>query len=265
MAGDDRFAGRTALVTGAGSGLGRGAALELAAGGARVICADIDEAAAAATAADAGAAAAARAVDVADEGSVGALAETLATELAAVDVLVHCAGIAGNGTAITTDRATWDRVLAINLTGTWLMARAVLPGMMRARRGSIVNVASVAGIIGVPDIASYAAAKGGVVALTRQMAVDFAPDGIRVNAICPGTVPTPLVVGAYAARGDLDPDRMDEGLARAARRYPLRRLGTVEDVARLAALLASDDAAWMTGAVIPLDGGLTAAAWQPGG
>jgi len=263
-----RYSGRTALVTGAGSGLGRGTALALAAAGARVVCADLAEDAAAATAEQAVAAggdAVAHRVDVADEASVGALVGAVTIAGGPVGVLVSCAGIAGDGTAVTTERSTWDRVIAVNLTGSWLMARAVLPGMMRAGRGSIVNVASVAGIAGVPGIAPYAAAKGGVVALTRQMAVDFAGDGIRVNAICPGTVPTPLVVDAYTARGDLDPDRLEEGLARAARRYPLGRLGTVADVAHLVGFPAGDESGWITGAFVPVDGGLTAAAWPVGG
>jgi NAD(P)-dependent dehydrogenase (short-subunit alcohol dehydrogenase family) len=243
------------MVTGAGSGIGRAAALRFAAEGATVVCADLDETAVAATAQAAGEPAVARAVDVADEASTLALAG----RHPAVDVLVHCAGVLGDGDALATSPASWGRVLAVNLTGTWLMARAVLPGMLERGRGAIVNLASVAGLAGIPANAAYAAAKGGVVALTRQMAVDFAAGGVRVNAICPGTLPTPLVRARFP-----DAAAAEAGLARAASRYPARRLGTAEEVAGLALYLASDEAAWVNGAAIPVDGGLLAAAWLPG-
>ena len=261
-----RLHGRTALVTGAASGLGRATALRFAAEGATALCADRDGDGAEATARAARAAggqAAALALDVTDLAAVEAAVADAAAAHGAVDVLFHAAGIVGEGTALTTTPETWERVLAVNLTGTWHAARAVLPGMVARRRGSIVLLASTAAIAGVPGIAAYAAAKGGVTALTRQMAVDYAADGVRVNAICPGTIPTPLVEEAWASRGRLARDDAASVAEQVARQYPLRRLGRPDDVAALAAFLASDEAQWVTGTAIPLEGGLTSAAFTP--
>jgi NAD(P)-dependent dehydrogenase (short-subunit alcohol dehydrogenase family) len=263
-----RLEGRVALVTGAASGLGRAAAERFVREGASVAFADRDKdgaRAAADSASPTGARVLALHVDVADLSSAQGAVTAAEQQLGPVDVLLHCAGIAGDGSAATLDSETWQRVITVNLTGTWHMARAVLPGMLQRGRGSIINMASVAGLVGVPGIAPYAAAKGGVIALTRQMAVDYAHSGVRVNAICPGTVPTPLVLGAYAARGELDLERAQEALdAAAQRRYPMQRLGTPQDVASLAVFLASDESAWITGVAHPLDGGLSAAGWLVG-
>lgn len=268
MTGAGRLAGRAVLATGAASGLGRACALAFAAQGASVVFADVDvegAADAAKEAAAAGGAAVAAPVDVTDPASVRAAVERAHDAFGLVDVLLHSAGIAGNGTVLDTEPETWDRVLAVNLTGSFHAARAAVPDMVQRGGGSVVFLASVGGLVGVPGIAPYAAAKGGVVALTRQMAVDLAASGVRVNAICPGTVPTPLVLGSYAARGDLDPAHADEQLAAVARRrYPMARLGTPDDVAQLALYLASAESGWVTGAAIPIDGGLSAAGWLPG-
>lgn len=262
-----RLAGKTVIVTGAGSGLGMACALMAAAEGAMVVCGDIDEKTAASTAAEAnakgGEAIAAR-VDIADLASTEALVAAALERYGQIDVLMQIAGIEGNGTAASVDPETWHRVIAVNLTGAWLMSRAVLPEMMRRQSGSIVLMASVSGLVGVPGIAPYAAAKGGVIALTKQMACDFAPSNIRVNAICPGTVPTPLVINSYLRRGDITPENLAEGLARTTARYPLRRHGTAEQVAALAVHLASDESGFTTGAAIPVDGGLSAVGWLVG-
>lgn len=257
-----RLEGRTALVTGAASGLGRATALRFAAEGAAVLCADLDGDGAGATAAaarDAGGEADGARLDVTDLAAV----EALVAERGGVDVLFHAAGIVGEGSATTVSPETWERVLTVNLTGTWHAARAVLPGMVARGGGSIVLLASTAAIAGVPGIAAYAAAKGGVTALTRQMAVDYAAAGVRVNAICPGTIPTPLVEQAWAARGRLADDDAETVAEQVALQYPLQRLGRPEDVASLAAFLASGESGWITGAALPLEGGLTAAAWTP--
>jgi NAD(P)-dependent dehydrogenase (short-subunit alcohol dehydrogenase family) len=241
--------------------------MRFAAEGANIVAADVNAEAVAKTASEVvarGGEATACVADVRDETSLRDLAALALERYGQISALFHSAGITAEGTALTCDRTTWDNVLGVNLTGSWLAARAVLPAMVEASRGSIVLVASVAGLVGLPAVAAYAAAKGGVVALCRQMAVDFARDGIRVNAICPGTVLTPLVLKAYTARGELDPNEIEAGLARAAERYPLRRLGTVDDVAHLGVYLASDEAAWMTGAAVQIDGGLVSAGWQPG-
>lgn len=266
---DGRLAGRTVLVTGAGSGLGRATADLCAEAGARVVLTDIDQDAvdsAAAELAERGATCTGVRLDVTDLGSVEAAVARAHEILGPVDTLVHSAGIAGDGTVLTVTPADWSRVLAVNLTGAFHAARAVLPGMIEIGRGSIVFIASIGGLVGVPEIAPYAAAKGGVIALTRQMALDFARHGVRVNALCPGTVPTPLVLGSYAAKGAVDPASPGAGLAEAARRrYPLGRLGTPRDVAAYAVFLAGTESEWVTGSVVTVDGGLSSSGWIPGG
>ena len=266
---DGRLAGRTVLVTGAGSGLGRATADLCAEAGARVALTDIDQDAvdsAAAELAERGATCTGVRLDVTDLGSVEAAVARVHEILGPVDTLVHSAGIAGDGTVLTVTPADWSRVLAVNLTGAFHAARAVLPGMIEIGRGSIVFIASIGVLVGVPEIAPYAAAKGGVIALTRQMALDFARHGVRVNALCPGTVPTPLVLGSYAAKGAVDPAAPEAGLAEAARRrYPLGRLGTPRDVAAYAVFLAGTESEWVTGSVVTVDGGLSSSGWIPGG
>lgn len=265
---EGRFAGRTVLVTGAGSGLGRATADLCAAAGAKVALADIDAEAVEKAAADleaGGAACTSARMDVTDVASVEAAVAHIREVLDPIDTLVHSAGIAGDGTVLSVSQADWDRVLNVNLTGAFHAARGVLPSMLEIGRGSIVFIASVGGLVGVPAIAPYAAAKGGVIALTRQMALDFAASGVRVNAICPGTVPTPLVLGSYAAKGILSQDDPGAGLAEAARRrYPLGRLGTPQDVANYALFLAGQESEWITGSVVTVDGGLSSAGWIPG-
>jgi NAD(P)-dependent dehydrogenase (short-subunit alcohol dehydrogenase family) len=262
-----RLAEKAILVTGAGSGLGKATALLCAKAGGLVVCGDINEAAAGATAeqiALAGGVASPHRVDVADSDSTLEIAEFASSEYGRIDALINFAGISGAGTAVSTDPAVWSRVIAINLTGVWLMCRAVLPVMVARKSGSIVTVASVAAIVGVPASAPYSAAKAGVVGLTRSMAVDFAPDNVRANVICPGTVPTPLTIGHYLTRGDITPAAIEEGLRATHSRVPLRRHGTAEEIAALALYLASDESSFMTGAVLPIDGGVSAAGWQVG-
>ncbi len=179
-----------------------------------------------------------------------------------IDALYANAGIAGVGSVTSTSKEVWDRVIAVNLTGVWLSNRAVVPAMLERGGGSIVNQASIGGLIGVQGIAPYAAAKAGVIGLTRQAAVEFGPHNIRFNAVCPGTVPTPLVTKTYEQRGGMGGkigQTVEEGLAATSRRYPMQRLGTLEEVANLALFLASNEASWITGAILPVDGGYTAA------
>lgn len=252
-----RLEGRTVIVTGAGSGLGRGTALRFAAEGARLVLADLDGDAAATTADQLGDASdrLAITVDVADQASTEAMAAATIARFGSIDGLVHCAGIAGKrGTAVECERDSWEQVLNVNLTGSWLAAKAVLPAMVESGRGSIVFVGSVAGLVGIPELPAYAASKGGVVALTRQMAVDFAADGVRVNSICPGSVPTALASVA-------DPAAEAERRRSLEERHPMRRLGTVDDIANLALYLISDESGWVTGDAIAIDGGLVAAGW----
>jgi NAD(P)-dependent dehydrogenase (short-subunit alcohol dehydrogenase family) len=263
MTGDaGRLAGRCAVITGAGSGIGRAASLRFAREGATVVAADVDGAAVATLAkeiAEDGGTAVGLRVDVTDGDSVTAMAAEAVRRFGRLDVLYANAGIDGSGRVHDTSESDWLRVMDVNLTGVWRSMRAVLPEMIRAGSGSIITQASTAAVVGVPGIAAYSAAKGGIVALTRQAAIDYGGMGIRVNAICPGTVVTPLVMRTLDARGLVAGGPVSEDvLARSARRYPLRRLGTVEEIAAAALFLASDEAAWVTGAVLPVDGGYSA-------
>jgi len=262
-----RLANKVAIITGAASGLGQATALACAAASAKVVCADINFAGAeetAKTARESGADAIAVMLDITDQGSTENTAAVTLKEFGTIDVLGSIAGIGGSGTAANVEKPTWDRIIAVNLTGVWLMARAVLPTMMQHKSGSIINLASVGALVGIPDNAAYGAAKGGAYALTKQMAVDYAPYNIRVNAICPGTVATPLVISTYIERGYIKEDAIEEGLRATAKRYPIGRYGRPEEIAGLAVYLASDESGFMTGAGIPIDGGLSAVGWQVG-
>lgn len=260
----DRLRGKVAIVTGGGSGIGEASSLLFAREGAAVVVADRD-AAGAARVADlilaAGGRAAPAVVDVTSEDDVVSMVD-VAHGFGRVDVLYANAGIAGSGRAGDLSVSEWQRVIDINLTGVWLSAKAVLPDMVNGG-GSIVNQASVGGLVGVGGIAAYAAAKAGVIGLTRQMAVDYGPDGVRVNAVCPGTVPTPLVRQTYEEGGGFastldERGAFDDIMDKAKARFPIGRVGAVDDIAALALYLASDEASWTTGTAIPVDGGMTA-------
>ena len=253
-------------MTGAGSGIGQAAARLFAAEGALVLCADIDGESAAATAAGIGDSAVGMRVDVTEPDGCAAMVERTVTAFGGVDAVYANAGIAGSGRAADLEIDDWNRVIAVNLTGVWLSVKYAIPHLIGAGGGSLVLQASVGGVIGVPGIAPYAAAKAGVIGLARQMAVDYGPDGIRVNAICPGTVPTPLVRATYEKRGgfaataNVAPGAgIDEIIEASAVRNPLGRLGTTTDIANLALYLASDESSWVSGTAIMIDGGMSAA------
>jgi NAD(P)-dependent dehydrogenase (short-subunit alcohol dehydrogenase family) len=250
---------KVAVITGAASGIGRASALRFAQEGACVAVADIDGARAnqvvRAIEAAKGEAFAIE-VDVSDEQSVARMGQHVLSAAGRIDVVYANAGVSGTGTALETDLAAWTRTMAVNVTGAWLTARVALPSMMAQGRGSIIFQASVSATIAFRRTASYSASKGAVIALARQMSLDYARHDIRVNAICPGTIPTPLLL--EASRKDGQPQEALDPLERYGRRLPLGRLGSVEDVANLALFLGSDESTWITGAAYPVDGGMSA-------
>ncbi len=243
--------GKVAVVTGAGSGIGRATALLLAREGARVLAADINGAAAEETAALGADAVVAIEADVSDEGSVEALFDSCEQRLGPPAVLANIAGIGSTTTAPDTPLDVWERVFAVNSRGTYLCCKHAIPRMIAAGGGSIVNMASVAGLVGLRNRAAYCASKGAVIALTRALAIDHAGDKVRVNCICPGTVDSPWVRRLLTDVG--------EPLEGLVARQPMGRLGTPEEIAAAVLYVASDAAAFMTGTALVIDGGLTAA------
>ncbi|HWH19101.1 MAG TPA: SDR family NAD(P)-dependent oxidoreductase [Solirubrobacterales bacterium] len=246
--------GRVTLVTGAGSGLGLASARRLAAEGAVVACLDRDGEAAERAAESCAGGAIALVADITDSAAMEAAVERVEADLGALEIVLANAGIQGEGSAHELSPERWGRVIGVNLTGQFLTVRAALGPMVERRRGSIVLTASIAGLAGQPGLAAYAAAKGGVIALTRQLAIDYGRYGIRVNCICPGTVLTPLVRSAYEARGG----GIDEQIASRSAQVPLGRLGETEDVANLVLFLVGDESGWITGQASVVDGGITA-------
>ena len=254
--GTGRLAGKVALITGAGSGIGQATAVRFAQEGARVGVLDRFAEAADGTTAlitGAGGEALALTADVSDADQVGAAVQALVGRFGRLDVLYNNAGVNSRGSVLVAEEADWDRCFAVNVKGTFLVSQAALKQL--GEGSTIINQASVAGLVGVMNFAAYCAAKGAVIALTRSMAVDLASRGVRVNVICPGTVYTPLMEPMLRARGDGD---LAAGLAKTLVKYPIGRLGDPIDIANVALFLASDESAFMTGSVITPDGGLTA-------
>jgi NAD(P)-dependent dehydrogenase (short-subunit alcohol dehydrogenase family) len=249
--------GRVALITGAGSGIGRAAAELFASEGAAIAVVDVEVDAAEETVAKItaeGGRALAVPADVTVDADVAAAVARTVDSWGRLDVLYNNAGVNSRGSVADATEDDWDRCLSVNVKGTFLCSRAAVPHLAGGG-GAIVNQGSVAALVGVPNFAAYCAAKGAVVALTRSMAIDLAPHSVRVNAICPGTVFTPLMEPLLRARGDGD---LQAGLAKTTAKYPIGRLGTPEEIARVALFLASDDASFVTGSIVTADGGMTA-------
>ena len=253
----DRLAGKVAVVTGAGSGIGRAAAALFAAEGAAVALVDLAAPAAKEAVADisgAGGRAMAVGADVSEPEQVDTAFTHILNEFGRVDVLYNNAGVNSSGSVVDATEDDWDHCFAVNAKGTFLCSRVAARSMVQTGGGSIVNQGSVAAVVGVANFASYCASKGAVVALTRSMSVDLAPRRIRVNVICPGTVYTPLMEPMLRARGDGD---LEAGLALTTAKYPIGRLGTPDEIAAVALFLACDDSSFLTGSVVTADGGMT--------
>ncbi|MEU4675929.1 3-oxoacyl-ACP reductase [Micromonospora sp. NPDC023737] len=252
----DRLRDRVAVVTGAGSGIGLATVRRFATEGARVICVDIDAAAGERAAAEVGGEFVA--ADVADEAAVRELFDGVVERHGRVDVAFNNAGISppDDDSILETGLDAWERVLRVNTTSVYLCCKYVIPHMRRQGRGSIINTASFVALMGAATSQiAYTASKGGVLAMTRELGVQFAREGIRVNALCPGPVATPLLLELFAA----DPERA----ARRLVHVPMGRFGSPEEIAAAVAFLASDDASFMTATQFVVDGGITGAYVTP--
>ncbi|MBD3235190.1 MAG: 3-oxoacyl-[acyl-carrier-protein] reductase [Candidatus Eisenbacteria bacterium] len=241
--------GQVAIVTGSARGIGKAIAAGLAARGADVVISDVDIDGAQATAQEIsalGRRSLAQQCDVAQRAAVEQLVQTTVSELGRLDILVNNAGITRDGLLVRMSEEQWDRVLDINLKGTFLGCQAAAKVMMRQRAGKIVNVASITGLIGNPGQANYSASKAGVVALTKTVAKELAPRGINVNAVAPGFIATEMTA-----------EMSEKAQAAFLEQIPLRRAGTPEDVAEVVCFLASAAADYITGECLVVDGGLT--------
>lgn len=258
--GEPRLAGKVALITGGGSGIGREAVLLFAREGARVVVADLDGAAARRTAEEvraAGGEAEPVACDVARSDDVRAAVETAERRFGALHVLFNNAGIfpADDGSPVDTPEETFDRVMAVNAKGVFLGCKHGIPALLRAGGGSIVNTASFVAVMGAATSqVAYTASKGAVLAMTREIAIEYARRGIRANALCPGPVDTPLLAQLLA-----DPAARQRRLVH----IPMGRLARAEEVARAALFLASDESSYVNGATFLVDGGITGAYVTP--
>jgi meso-butanediol dehydrogenase / (S,S)-butanediol dehydrogenase / diacetyl reductase len=249
----ERLAGKRAIVTGAANGIGRAIALRLASEGARVVIADVNEDDAQGVAGEIDGETLVHKADVTRDGDVEALVGRAVSEWGGLDVMVNNAGVGVAGTAVTTTEEEYERVMDVCVRGTFLGMKHAIPAIKDAGGGSVINMSSVAALVGLVDRAVYSAAKGAIYSMTRASAIDHVGEGVRVNCIAPGTVDTPWV--ARITSGYDDPE---EARANMRARQPHGRLVTPEEIAAMAAYLASDESASVIGACMVVDGGVTA-------
>lgn len=241
---------KVVLITGGGSGIGAASARRFAAEGARVVVADIDAAAAQRIAAEIGSSSVAVQGDIASPADAERMVDTCVRHGGRIDVLHNNAASGAAGRIADVDPEQWNRTIAVNLTGHFLMTRAALPAMLAQGRGTIVNMATAAAVLVEEGIGAYATAKAGVIALTRQIAVEYGRHGVRANCICPGAVATPPTLAFINA--------VDGVQARMERANPLRRIAQPDELASVVVFLASDESSFVNGATIMVDGGATA-------
>jgi len=254
-----RLDGKTTAITGAGSGIGQAIAVAFASQGAKVAVLDIDETAARQTAESIvgnGGTARSFRCDVTSAGDVGATMAAVDAALGGLNVLVNNAGIAHIGSVETTAEADFDRVYTVNVKGAFLCTKAVVPILLARGGGVILNMASIAGLMGVPERFAYSTSKGAIIAMTYSTAIDFMKKGIRCNCICPTRIHTPFVDGFVKKNY---PGREAEMLKQLSDYQPLGRMGKPEEVAAMAVYLCSDEAAFITGQAFPIDGGVLVA------
>lgn len=247
-----RLENKTAVITGGTSGIGEATAKLFAREGARVAVVGRNEEKGKSIVEEIssnGGQAVFVQCDVSKEEDAKKMVDQVIKEFGQIDILYNNAGIAEFGTVHETEEENWNKVLDINLKGVYLCSKYVIPHMQKQKKGSIISTASVAGMIGYPGAAAYCASKGGVHNLTKAMALDYGPDGIRVNDICPGVIETPMTVGAFGSGEEVKKQAAD---------YPIGRVGTPEDIAYAALFLASDESTFVTGTSLIVDGGFTA-------
>jgi NAD(P)-dependent dehydrogenase (short-subunit alcohol dehydrogenase family) len=250
---NSRLNGKIAIITGAGSGIGRACALALARAGAKVALVGRRRSFLEEVAHEIGDSALVLAADVSKKDEIDGVVKHTVARFGGLNVLLNNAGVLHIGTAEQITEEQWDETFSINVRGLWLLSRAVLPPMRKAEGGSIINMASVLGINGARNRAAYSPAKGAVVLLTKCMAIDHGHENIRVNAICPAFVETDLTAAVISKAPDPKAVRTERITV-----HPIGRLGQPEDIAGLAIYLASDDSSWVTGAAFPVDGGYLA-------